>query len=102
MNQLRILYVGPDYPGSNGTCWRDAFKELGHHVQTLNDERFTPPPRHLLESLSRRWTGRPPQSQIDRLNQTILREAREFRPHLTFYVKAYFVLPETVEQKRAY
>jgi spore maturation protein CgeB len=46
------------------------------------------------------WKGK--QSQLELLNQTILQEARAFHPHLTFYIKAYFVLPETVEQTRAY
>ncbi len=101
MRQLRILYVGPDYRGSNGTCFRDAFLQLGHEVRTIDDEQYAAM-RGLSGRLYMRMRRRPRQNQIDVLNQRIVREANEFRPDLTFYVKAYFVLPETVEQTRKY
>lgn len=100
MERLKILYIGPDYPGSNGTCWRNAFTELGHEVRTVDDESFTRPPEGIAGRLIRKLRGRPPREQIEALNRTILREAREFRPDLTFYIKAYYVLPETLDETR--
>lgn len=94
---MKILYVGPDYPGSNGTCWRDAFLQLGHEVRTIDDEHYARPPATLTGKAVRKWLGRPPQSQIHRLNDLVTREATRFHPDLTFYVKAYFILPETLE-----
>jgi spore maturation protein CgeB len=102
MSALNILYIGPDYPGSNGTCWRNAFRELGHQVRTSDDERYNPSPRGPLEKLQHRWTRRPPVLQIEALNVRILREVREFRPDLVFFIKAYYVLPDTLEQTRQY
>jgi glycosyltransferase involved in cell wall biosynthesis len=100
MNPLRILYIGPDYPGSNGTCWRNAFVELGHDVRTIDENRYVPPPGGLLARARKRFTGRPPVDHVQSFNRAIVNSAREFRPALTFYIKAYYVLPETLEETR--
>ena len=97
---MKILYIGPDYPGSNGTCWRDAFLELGHDVRTINDELYDPAPATLAGKVYRRLRGRPDQEQLDRLNALIVQEVNAFQPAFTFYVKAYFVYPETLEHTR--
>lgn len=102
MRKLRILYIGPDYPGSNGTCWRDAFQELGHEVLTINDEKLTPAPQTFYEKLRFRVVQRPPGHRLAMLNSAVTEAARSFRPDLTFFVKAYYVLPETLEQTRRY
>jgi hypothetical protein len=97
---LRILYVGPDYPGSNGTSWRNAFVHLGHEVRTVDEEKLTACPRDLIPRLARRLRKRPTANQIAAVNREVLKQVQEFKPNLTFYVKAYFVLPETVEASR--
>jgi spore maturation protein CgeB len=102
MSELRILYVGPDYAGSNGTCWRDAFQELGHSVRTIDDEPSRFPQSSLKQHLRRRLLRRPARDQIRALNLRLLREVREFRPDLTFFIKAYYVLPDTLEETGKY
>lgn len=102
MSALKILYVGPDYVGSNGTSWRDAFVQLGHHVRTVDDESLVPPGATLAAKAWRKLRGRPSSHHVAALNGTILRELREFKPDLTFYIKARYVLPETLEQAAAW
>lgn len=97
MKTLRILYIGPDYLGSNATCWRDAFLELGHDVLTIDDTRFDPPPAGLAGKLVRKWRRRPSRANVERLNAAVLRACHEFRPHMTFFAKAYHIVPETLD-----
>lgn len=96
MNSLKILYVGPDYPGSNGTCWRDAFLELGHEVRTLNTDELVPAPTTLAGMVRQKLLGRPIYNHVSRLNWAVVREVQMFRPHLTFYIQARYILPETL------
>jgi spore maturation protein CgeB len=95
---MRILYVGPDYPGSNGTCWRDAFLELGHEVRTVDDEKFDPCPASLPAKLVRKWRKRPPAHLVGELNSLIEEEARRFAPRLIFFVKGYHLQPDTLAE----
>jgi hypothetical protein len=99
---LRILYVGPDYPGSNGTLWRNAFIRLGHSVRTVDEEKLTAAPRDLVGRIKRRIRRRPSPQQIAAVNREVLKQVSEFKPDLTFYIKAYYVLPETVEASRRF
>jgi len=99
---LRILYVGPDYPGSNGTCWRDAFLQLGHDVKAIDSERLVPPPEKLPSKVWQKLMARPPSRVVIRLNEVIVGQAREFRPDFTFYIQARYVLPETLEETARY
>jgi spore maturation protein CgeB len=97
---MKILYVGPDFPGSNGTCWRDAFVEIGHDVRTFDDEKFDPAPPTLAGRWLRKRRGCPEPRLVAGLNRALLAAAEEFRPRLIFFVKAYHVLPETLERVR--
>jgi len=97
---MKILYVGPDYPGSNGTCWRDAFIELGHDVRTVDDERYYAAPASLPGKVVRKLRGRPAEARLRAANEMIVKESDRFRPDFTFYIKAYFVYPETLEHTR--
>ncbi|MDE2059881.1 MAG: glycosyltransferase [candidate division NC10 bacterium] len=98
LSQLKILYIGPDYPGSNGTCWRDAFVELGHDVRTVDSEDLVPWPRNLSARILGKIIRRPPGRLVSRLNEAIIRSASEFKPDFTFYIQARFVLPDTLEK----
>jgi len=98
---LKILYVGPDYLGSNGTCWRDALVQLGHKVFTLDSERILQYPTTLLGKAWSRLRRRPTSSSIRALNDNVVRRVVEIRPHLTFYIQARFIFPETLERTRA-
>ena len=97
---MKILYVGPDYPGSNGTCWRDAFIELGHTVHTLNDEKFDPVPATLAGRWVRKLRRRPESHRRAALQRTITEAVGSFQPELIFFVKAYHVEPGTLETVR--
>ena len=93
---MKILYIGPDYRGSNGTSWRDAFIALGHDVETLDDERFDPTPPTLIGKWIRKKRRKPAAPLVGELNSTIERMAREFKPDLIFFIKAYHVTPDTL------
>jgi spore maturation protein CgeB len=92
---LKVLYVGPDYTGSNGTCWRDALVELGYEVRTIDAERLVPEPVKHGGKLMRKLLGRPSLNSIKTLNATVVREYRDFQPDITFYIKAEFILADT-------
>ncbi len=100
--RLKILYIGPDYLGSNGTAWRDAFLELGHDVRTVDDERMVPGASTVPGKVWRKMAGRPPMQRILGMNDAILREVRRFRPDFSFFVKAYYILPSTLDETRTY
>jgi spore maturation protein CgeB len=97
---VKVLYVGPDYRGSNGTCWRDAFVELGHDVRSFDDEKFDPMPNSLVGRLARKRRRRPTPDLVSSLNRQVEQIAAEFRPQLIFFVKAYHVEPETLDRVR--
>lgn len=94
---MRILYVGPDYPGSNGRCWRDAFVELGHEVHTIDDETPLLPRPGLFPRLERKLRGGPAAPRITEVNALVASEARRFQPQLTMYVRGSYMFAETLE-----
>jgi spore maturation protein CgeB len=93
---VKVLYVGPDYLGSNGTCWRDAFVALGCDVRTVDSERLLPWPVRLPERVAARLGGRPGRRPVARLNEAITAAVAEFRPQATFFVQGRHVLAETI------
>jgi hypothetical protein len=97
-SQMKILYVGPDYVGSNGTSWRDAFVQLGFEVRTFDDESFVRPGATLRAKAWRKLYGRPAADCIAALNGALASAIDGFKPDLTFYVKARYVLPETIRR----
>jgi spore maturation protein CgeB len=99
---LKILFVGPSFAGSNSTCFRDAFVELGCDVRTVDDEVVTAPPPDLFGRIVRRARRRASAEQIGNLNRMLLVEASAFRPDFLFYVKGYYVLPDTINALRKY
>ncbi len=102
MSRLKILYVGPDFPGSNGTCWRDAFLELGHDVRTVDNEKLVPPPSGLIGKAGWKLLGRPPERLVRQLNDIIIDAANAFRPDMIFYINHHYVLAETMGQTARY
>jgi spore maturation protein CgeB len=98
----RVLYVGPEYHGSNGTCWRDAWRELGMTVTTVDAERLLPWPKTVRERVAAKVYRRPPAAMVDRLNGAIVGALAEFRPHLTYFVQGRYVKAETAEAARQY
>jgi len=93
---MKILYVGPDYRGSNGTCWRDAFVALGCDVRTVDGERLLSWPVTPAERVAAKLGARPPWRRVSDLNEAIGAAAKEFRPQTTFFVQARFVRSETI------
>ena len=94
----RVLYVGPDYTGSNGTCWRDALEDLGYEVTTINSETFLPEPATFLGRVARKVHGHPPFGAIGRLNDAVAFAYRRTQPAFTFYVKATCISAEVLEE----
>lgn len=98
----RVLYVGPGYYGSNGTCWRDAWSELGMTVRTVDAERLLPWPKTLRERVAAKVSRRPPAGRVDRLNSEIVTALAAFRPHLTYFIQGRYVKADTAEAAREY
>ncbi len=97
-SRMKVLYVGPDYRGSNGTCWRDAFRALGCDVRTLDSEKLLAWPASLAERIAARFGGQPRSSRVGRFNAVVAAAAEEFRPRVTFFVQARHVQSETIER----
>jgi spore maturation protein CgeB len=93
---MKILYVGPDYRGSNGTCWRDAFVALGCDVRTVDSERLLSWPVTPPERVAAKLGARPPRRRVSDFNDAVGATAKEFRPQATFFVQARFVRSETM------
>lgn len=102
MDRLKILYVGPDYRGSNGTCWRDAFVTLGHDVRTCNDEGADPAPASLAQRVLRKFAPSPSPRSIAAVSRLAAAEMERFRPDLTFFVKLRYVTTELLEKAAQY
>jgi hypothetical protein len=98
----RVLYVGPDYHGSNGTCWRDAWSELGMTVRTVDAERLLPWPKTVRERVSAKVYRQAPAGLVDRLNRDIVAALAEFRPALTYFIQGRYVRAETAAAARQY
>lgn len=94
--KLKVLYVGPVFRGSNGKSWCDAFQQLGHEVKSLNSEATFAPRTGLHARVFDKLMGRPPLKDVCRMNRTIVSAINEWRPHLTFYAQARFVLSDTL------
>jgi hypothetical protein len=92
----KLLYVGPDYPGSNGTCFRDAFLRLGLSVATLDSEKllsaFESPYQRAVSILSRR----PSTTLVDGFNEEIALLGKTFQPDIVFFIQARYVKAETI------
>jgi spore maturation protein CgeB len=101
-SRLKILYVGPDYHGSNGTCWRDAFAELGQDVVTVDVERLVPGPATIIGKINDKIRSRPASRLIRKLNHVVRCTAKAFKPNFTFYIQGRYILPETLEETRKY
>lgn len=99
---MKVLYVGPDYLGSNGTCWRDAFVALGCDVRTLDSERLFSWPVGPAERVSAKLGARPRAARVAAFNETLVGAARDFRPQLTFFVQARYVLADTLAAASAF
>lgn len=95
---MLILYVGPDYPGSNGTCFRDALADLGHEVITLNAESYFPAPANLVAKVKFKLTRRPAQALLDKFNSEILALTQKHQPQIIFFIQARYVTGETLQQ----
>jgi len=93
---MKILYVGPDYRGSNGTCWRDAFVALGCDVRTVDSERLFSWPVTPSERVAVKLGARPPRRRVRDFNEAVGAAAKEFRPQTTFFVQARFLRSETI------
>ena len=94
----KLLYVGPDYPGSNGTCFRDAFVRLGLDVATHDSEELLAPPASLYRKLALFVSKRPEPALVRRLNVQIIDLWDRFRPDIVFFIQARYVSAQTIRE----
>ncbi len=98
----KLLFVGPNAVGANGTSWRNALAQLGYEIRTIDSERSVPYPTALAACIANKLRGRPPDAVVRRFNDSIIAAAREFRPDMSMYVKASWVSAGTLAETAKY
>jgi spore maturation protein CgeB len=99
---MKVLYVGPDYRGSNGTCWRDAFVDMGCDVRTVDSEGLISWPSTPPERVAAKLGGRPQSRRLRIFNAAVMAAVREFRPVVSFFVQARYVAAPTIAAARGF
>jgi spore maturation protein CgeB len=94
----KLLYVGPDYPGSNGTCFRDAFLRLSLNVATLDCEKLMSAPQSSYRKAISFLSRQPGTALVNRLNEQIILQSEAFRPDIVFFIQARYVKAETIRE----
>ena len=94
---MKVLFLGEIGPGQTSLMRMRAFERLGHTVRgvhTLN-------PWTRVSWLKRRVQRRMQRgSVIDEVNDSVVRSAREFGPHVVWAEKQEFLRRETIEELR--
>lgn len=98
MIPLRVLAVADLWLGSNAYAWVRALRRAGHSVRTVPSENYVPG----------KWHSRPLRAVrrllepvlVREYTEALLREARQFRPHLFFVYKGHYVTAEAVRALR--
>ena len=94
---LRILFVGQNWHGSNSTSCLRAFRALGCDVLEIDDYHFFPRWESIgLKVLSHLLKY----AIVAEFGQLIKRKVQSFRPHLVFVFKGGMVLPEVLHYCR--
>lgn len=88
---LRILFIGPEFHGSNSGGLSRAFRHLGHCVQIIDEERYS---FRISDRFFPRVIGRifRPLSILE-IGRDILRQCALFNPHFVLVFKGTFVAP---------
>jgi spore maturation protein CgeB len=94
---LRVLFVGQNWHGSNSTSCLRAFQALGCDVLEVDDYHYFPRWESKgLKAVRRMLTP----AIVNEFGRFIKREARIFKPHLVFVFKGEMVLPEVLRDCR--
>jgi len=94
---LRILFVGPQWHGSNAAGLTRALRQLGHAVKAIDPDAFFP----FGQSTAVRFIRRLARSCFVReYNNEILKYARIMQPHFTLVYKGSGVLSQSVTSLR--
>jgi spore maturation protein CgeB len=91
----RILFVGPQWHGSDSAGLARSFRRLGNIVQVVDPDVYFPSGGSSLLKLVRRCFLR---LFIKEMNSEILRAARVFQPELLVVFKGGKVVPQTLER----
>lgn len=94
---MRILYLGEIGPGQTALMRMRALQRVGHTVMGVHTtEQWT---RAIWATRQlQRWTHRG--SIVDKINATIFRAAREFKPTLVWADKQQYLRAETIQDLR--
>jgi spore maturation protein CgeB len=103
-NVPKILYVTRLNNGATGFGFLDGFRGLDLIVKEVDTSEWLGNwTSNLYEKIANKFRRRRlPQYKILAMNQAVIAAADEFKPDLSFFVGAPYILPETLEQTRKY
>ena len=91
----RILYVGPLWAGSTSTMRRDALRDLGHTVVSLDTTPYNARGSRLARSLRYRLgLG----AAVRDLNAALVEQAKSIRPDVLWVDSGHYVWPESLRR----
>lgn len=95
---FRILFVGPEYNGSDSGGLARAFRQLGHLVKVVDETQYS---FRLSGQLIHRVIGRAFRPvAVREMGREILRQSRLFKPHFVLVFKGSLVPPWALRELR--
>lgn len=98
MTALSILFVGDTTPFLTTSARRDAFVELGHRVETVDQVDFVTAKNRWV-TRANFWSMRTP--AVYAFNRALIEAAERAKPDLAWIEKGTFVFPRTLRALRA-
>ncbi len=92
-NSLRILFIGPQWHGSDSTGLARAFRRLGHIVQTVDQDVYIPTGKGVLLKIARKLLFPLFRKEF---NNQIICESKIFQPNFCLVFKGDQVEPKTI------
>lgn len=90
---LRVLFIGENWHGSNATSYKRAFRHLGCDVLDIDDYHFLPRWNSVYLRILLRLLRR---GIVSEFGKHITRQARDFSPDLAFVFKGVMVKPAVI------
>ena len=85
---LRILFIGPNWYGSNARSCSEALRRLGCDVLDIDEDTFMPQVRMFTSRVARRLLSF---RLVDEFNALMLSLAENFRPDIVVAFKGTYV-----------